>query len=157
MCKNFYFSILIPGQLILKEYNWVILPKNKSDHLLFLVWVLLFCHLFIWKTQVIPQAFQSSHSIYFQKDWNSQCCICFLFCFIKFLNMLKISTDLQQYRKLLHKKKYSIIIFEISILEMLVKKMYSFILISMPKLVQKESGENPIITHREYTHTSESN
>ena len=41
LCRNFYFSIPIPGQLILKEYNQIILPKkkkkdkNKSEHLPF--------------------------------------------------------------------------------------------------------------------------
>lgn len=45
--KNFYFPIHIPGQLILKNYNQVILPRKKYEHLLLLVWVLVFC-LFVY-------------------------------------------------------------------------------------------------------------
>lgn len=41
--KNFYFSIHIPEQLTLKEYSQTVLPNKKSEHLLFLVWVLVFC------------------------------------------------------------------------------------------------------------------
>lgn len=172
MCKNFHFSIHIPGQLILKEYNQVILPRKKSGHLLFLVWVLVgfccccccCCCLFenielncdYW-TKVIPQVSQSSHSIFFSEGLKYPVFgLLFLFCFVKYLNMLKISTNFQQYRKVTIWKISPRIQYHNSWninSRNVGEKMYSFLLYFYTKISTKRE-KNSIITHRQYIHIS---
>lgn len=158
MCKNFHFSIHIPGQLNLKEYNQVTLPRNLIIYFSWYeCWWDFFCcccccclfenielNCDYW-TKVIPQVFQSSHSIFFQKDWNIQYLACFFFSVL--LNISTCWKYPQQYRKvfnniekLLYEKnlqEYSITILETSIVEMLVRKYIFFFFIFIPKLVQK--------------------
>lgn len=107
LCRNFYFSIPIPGQLILKAYNQVILPRKKSEHLLFPVWVLVFC--LFENTELKPSVTELrlylKHfklHVPFLFRWRTEVDIILFavyFCFVKFLNILEISTGLQQYGK----------------------------------------------------------
>lgn len=146
-CKNFYFSIHIPGQLTLKEYNQTVLLTKKSVHLFFPVWVLVFClfenrevKLSVTKLKLYLKHFNLHIPLLFRRRTKiASILFVFYFCFLNFSIYWKYplvcSNIISYHMKKLQKQNY--ISWNINNRNV-GENVYSFLLISISNLVKKQ-------------------